>query len=223
MRQITMYVMFGLLAVAMFVLATTYFTLSRPWVYAVVAVPIYVSICIMGLVRRGVEDARLKGMYNPKTQSWAFLFGDSLVLPAAMLFIALGREGSVLPAFADSGKWLFAAGLIGLVLGNGFHMWEVDSYRKQDAMDALDAPTKIWHDYVVYPVLVGTIVWAGWPLLVADWQGLWAFFSLWTWLALASVGIWIVLGVVLDGKRGLRVYDMHPAWDKTHFRISYSE
>ena len=222
MRQITMYVMFGITAVAMFVIATSLYGWSQPWLYAVALVPLVVSIYGMLAVRAVVEETLPNGMYNPKTQSWAFLFGDSLVLPAAMLFIALGREGSVLPAFADSGKWLFAAGLIGLVLGNGFHMWEVDSYRKQDAMDALDAPTKIWHDYVVYPVLVGTIVWAGVPLLVADWQGLWVFFGPWTWLALASIGIWFALGA-LDGKRGLRVYNMHPAWDKTHFRVRQPE
>lgn len=218
-----MYVMFGLLAVAMFVIATSLYGWSRPWLYAVALVPVIVSIYGMLAVRAVVEETLPNGMFNPKTQSWAFLFGDGIFLPAAMLFIALGREGSALPTFADSSMWLVNAGVIGLLAGNIFHIMEVSNYRKQDAMDALDAPTKIWHDYVVYPVLVGTIVWAGWPLLVADWQGLWAFFSLWTWLALASVGVWIVLGVVLDGKRGLRVYDMHPAWDKTHFRIRYSE
>lgn len=217
-----MYVMFGLLAVAMFVIATSLYSWLRPWIYAVALTPIVVSIYGMALVRYGVEETPLNGMYSPKTQSWAFLFGDSIFLPAAMLFIALGWDEAYLPPFADSGKWLLAAAMIGFVVGNSFNVMEVSAYHKQDAMDALYSPTKIWHDYVVYPVLVGTIVWAGVPLLVADWQGLWVFFGPWTWLALASIGIWFALGA-LDGKRGLRVYNMHPAWDKTHFRVRQPE
>ncbi len=207
-----MYVVFALVAVVLYVIGVELFWEPTSWVFLVVLAPIVVSLFGMVFIRLVVEDIPLSGMFNPKMQSWAFLFGDGIALPLALLFIVLARGGQNVPGSGSLG-WYFTAAIVGLAGGAGFHVMETDAYRKQDAALALESPTKSWHDFVVYPVLLGLIVWGGGPLLLPS---AWDF---WTILAIAALLVWVTLGVKYDAKRKPRPYDMHPAWDPVKFAV----
>lgn len=210
-KQYVLYSTFAIFVMLFYVIGTQLLRGYQPWVPALV--PIIVSIVGMAVIRWVVEQSRLNGMFNPRTQSWAFMFGDLFSLPVAMFCIAVARDKAELGSWADAPWWYLVAALCGLAAGVAFHAMDIQEYRSQGAELALESPTKIWHDFVVYPVLFGVLLWAGVPLL---WSWPW---STWTMLAIAAIASWLVFGVVSDGNRGLSAYDMHPGWCKKHFRV----
>lgn len=214
--QYFMYAGFAFMMVVMFGIGTELFKGFPAFVPAIL--PIVVSIVGMPAIRLVVEGTGMNGMFNPKTQSWAFMFGDLLSLPVALFCVAMAREKTELSSWTVAPWWYVIAALIGIAAGSVFHfVMDTRAYRKQHAERALVSPTKIWHDFVVYPVLFGVLIWAGAPLLLSSPQD----WSVWTWAALAAIVSWFVLGMVCDGKRQPRAYDMHPAWSTRQFAVAY--
>ena len=186
---------------------TVYFGMrGNPWVGLA---PIMVSI-IGGLTLRiTMEYGEPSGIFDPRTQSWAFLFGDSLFLPfalwaASQSWVWLGRrEGQ----WYQTWWWLcvaLAAGIAAMVV---FHfILDAPDYVRAGHADLLLSPTKQWHDFVTYPSLAAALVYLGIPAIKEDFwgNGKWA---------LGGALVWLLLGVVGDGM----IHHVDPA--KLHPRV----
>jgi hypothetical protein len=206
--QQTMLCIRGLLAAAVLYLVGVWLVIEDQ-VWAMFAFPIVVSPLAAYVVRRWIEEVPTSGMFALKTQSKAFVIGDAVVLPFAFMFATIGWQRTEL---AEHMWVLGAVLLIGFVVAIGFRLFDRSRYQKTARTKlAFHSPTKLWHDFVIYPVLFGVMIWAGVPLLI-EW-------SMWTWLTLASIAIWFLLGLV-DAMNQPNPEDQHPAWNPKEFRAA---
>ena len=159
-------------------------------------------------------------VFSLRTQAWSFIFGDILLLPAAFAVAAnkwsqtnaIDRE---LPAWG----WLLCL-VIGAAAGLGFHFkMDKPAFIKAGYGLSLNSPTKLLHDFVTYSVLFGGLLYVFVPLVVTvrswdSWQWHW---DSHVFTILVLVGIWLVLGAVLDGnlrqKRQSKIPWGHPRYD----------
>ncbi len=168
------------------------------WVFMI---PIVISPIMMVVVRLALEPGF--PLFEGK-QSLAYLVGDSAALPLALWATAMswriiGQEDG----FHLRWWWLLVAIAAGVLITYGWHTFmDAPAYIKADAVDRLGAPTKLWHDYVVYPSLATLLVWGGVPAVFKDFGG----YGRWV---LAGGVLWGCLGI-LDGFRGLDPRHMHP-------------
>ena len=209
-KQALMYVMFGVAALLAYAVGVALIVSPRSATWLLLTLPIVVSPGAMALLRLKVERVPLDTAASPRTQSWAFMFGDSIFLPTALFAIGMGHH-HVPAGFFTGWLWTLLALVIGAGAGLGFHVMDSGGYRSTGAADALVAPTKIWHDFVVYPVLFGLLLMGGVPMLLPN------AWSPWTIVALTGILGWLVLGLVCDQKRSLNPLDMHPRWDARGF------
>lgn len=178
-----------------------------------------------------LEGRSLGSVLNPRTQSWAFLFGDFIFLPLAAALLALAWGYIVMPDLRDTRwiAWIAGSTLLGLAAGAAFHWMDAKTYRAHGAGLALDSPTKLAHDFVSYPVLFGGLFCVGVPLLMkiaaacirvtfADGSfGVQPAMALQVGLALGAVALWGLMGW-FDVKNGLDPKNLHPAWSVSEFR-----
>lgn len=149
---------------------------------------------------------------NPKNQSWAFEFGDPFCIAPALVITALAwrdipRDES---HFYEQWWWMLTSAAVGLLFGLTFYVVDGAKYRKADVTKALKSPSKICHDLVVYPILSGTLVYGGVPLLFErSWH---------TWWVLGLFVAWLLLAVC-DGVRNPDPRWLHPRWDVANFRM----
>lgn len=164
-------------------------------------IPIIISPVMMVVVRLALEP---KFPLLEGKQSLAYLVGDSAALPlalwaTAMSWRVIGQEDG----FHQRWWWLLVAIAAGVLITYGWHTFlDLPGYVKAGATDRLGAPTKLWHDYVVYPSLATLLVWGGVPAIFKDFGG----YGRWV---LTGFALWAGLGA-LDGVRGLDPRHMHP-------------
>jgi len=206
-----------LICTSVFFQAVASFATSHWWVAPLVGLA--ASPGIMALLRYTLERGTPPGMFNPKTQSWAFLFGDLLFLPFALAMLALGAAHVQLEASGwvsyESGGWQRLCFWIGLAAGFVFNRFDAANYSNEGSLGAIFSPTKLAHDFIAYPVLVGSLLFLAGPLvreIGSDASGI-AYLG----LALAGALGWVGMAV-RDMVHPPRPYDLHPAWDRDAYR-----
>ena len=207
--QLAMYVGFALSAAAMYVIAVAMLFEPTPFV---ALIPLVVSLMGAAFVRWSLEYSAMNDMFDLKTQSWAFIVGDGVALPIAMLMIGFARSEVVIIGFWAQWQWFAVAAAIGLVGGILFRLIDRPRYLNASAGLTLASPTKVWHDFVTYPVLLSVVVWAGVPLLTPEY---------WVWpTAVAIVALigWAGLGA-RDAVRQPSPLAQHPEWDARKFSV----
>lgn len=160
----------------------------------------------MQLIRKYFEGGKPAIGFDPRVDSWAYLFGDFLILPFSMGMAA--RD-------AQNVDWLFDWRFITAVIIGGcafsalFRWYDSGNYIKDGHRDRLYSPTKLWHDFVVYPVVAGCYLWVTIPALTAN--------SVGGWVSLGGIILFFALGGA-DYVRGLRPERMHPRVQDTAFK-----
>lgn len=145
---------------------------------------------------------------NFQTGSWSLMIGDTFVLTTAAAVAALSWRKAPVKSPRIAVWWVVLCAFIGLAAGIGFHLLDGVGYRAVGAEALLNSPTKLFHDFVSYPVLFGGLLCVGLPVLRRkSWH---------RWVLLGCIAAWAVL-VGLDISRGLNPFDLHPAWDADSF------
>lgn len=177
-------------------------------VFAVVA--IYVASPIAMLCRAVFHERRsFREVFDLKIGSWAFLIGDTTVLPLASVFIVFGWYEVASVESAQSMSVFLGCFGVGVLVGGLFHAIDGIGYRSAGAQEALSSPTKITHDFCAYPVLLGGLLYGAIPI-VQDW-------GWYSWAALGCVAVWLLL-CVRDLYVGLDPKKLHPRWNKRLFK-----
>ena len=161
------------------------------WWFALL--PIIISPLSMALLRKlGEPKMTVAQMFNPATQSWAFLFGDAIFLPIAFFGAALSwrtLRGSWF-AYFNSLWWIGVAALAGFVAQYVFHnVLNAPTYERLGLASLLESPTSVWHDRVVYFTLVMLFVMICVPAAIHDihgWGGKLVIIGLVGWLAMVA-------------------------------------
>lgn len=150
------------------------------------------------------EGRSLKKAIDLKTQSWAFLLGD-VGLAIGLMFGTIAWQALPAGGFWTSWVWLVACLLFGLTAGVVFHVWDRNNYRKAGAIAHADAPSKIVHDLLVYPYLVGILHFVWVPLLfngMPHWGA---------WVLTSMVAVWAIL-MIRDNVVGMNPHELHPPY-----------
>lgn len=190
----------GLLA---YVAAYALGTAGNPLVFLM---PIIISPVCMLIIRVTMERGRPAGILSPKTQSWSFLFGDSIALPFAFAMSALGWESLNEGAWYAT-SWWYALGIVaGFAVACFWHFrLEVPAYTKMGHADRLKGYTKLWHDFPVYGAISGSLLFLGVPVLIHDFTG-------YGWLALLGLLLWGGFAACDATFRRLDPANLHPTF-----------
>lgn len=94
-------------------------------------------------------------MWLPGQHSAVFFWGDSVLMPLMAVSLAVMRrtwrsqqaDTSTVP-LADTLAWRVGVGAIAIAVAVGYHVNELSTW----TIDELNAPSKLWHDWFVYPV-----------------------------------------------------------------------
>lgn len=145
-------------------------------------------------------------------QSWAYVFGDAFLLPASLMATTViwQDQSQQMPHWVRSQWWFVAMATVTIVLSVALNVADTVRYRKYDATRALDNPGKVYHNWVVVPVLIGTLLITAVPVLFVEW-------SVWTAVVLSGVILWIVLVVVDDKLRFVNPHWQYRLWDAQRF------
>lgn len=184
----------------------------------------------MFFVAGGIEGRRLSELFDIRTQSWAFLLGDTVFLPfmAAMLALAWRQISlrqnpasgiwykPVLPPekkpWYTTSAWRVSAGAIGLAAGVVFHLVDMANYTDL----AANSPAKLMHDYGAYPTLWGGLWFGLWPALYRRPSRKWALVALVGW------SLWLAAGIADNTVHHLDGRNLHVQFDwDTHLIIPY--
>ncbi len=175
------------------------------------------SPVLIVFIRVVLEPDMLAATYNPRTQSWAALFGDVIFLPLAAGLGALSwRKLRKVPAWATSWWWTVLCAGLGLSAGAWFHYNEIAVYRQAGAGLALNSPSKWAHDFVSYPTLFGGLLCVLAPPLFSRLATKAARKT--ALLSFAMLLVWASL-VAADAQRTppLNPRDLHPGWSVVKF------
>lgn len=180
---------------------------------ALVLVALAASPLLLLALRVTLECGKPPGLFDPSRASWAFLFGDVLWLPLAMAACAYGQRNLPEQGWFRDWWWLPLCILLGIGAGLAFHfLMDQPAYVQAGWGQALYSPTKVAHDFVSYPLLLGALAWLGVPVLVHDFR--------WTGaIALVGVLLWGAMDA-RDATRPPRPQELHPQWDATEFRVN---
>ena len=199
----------GFLAVSVVIAAVALTTIHR--VHARGPVPTYLAA--LGISWIPVQAiaflAEGRRMWLPGQHSAVFFWGDSVALPLTAVALCLMRRewvrqnpASLSGPFADSRLWRGVAVVLAVGVSLVYHWTQVVSWETS----ALHAPSKVWHDVVVYPVFlyflgsqlpfVWQVRWRSRPRLVV-------------YASAAAFGAvaWVLLGHVYDPAQ---VHDRRP-------------
>jgi hypothetical protein len=135
---------------------------------------------------------------------WSVVFGDGLVLPAAVYVAAKSAPAWYEESLATNPWWIRFCLLVGLAAGFGFHQFDGSGYRKAGFGALVPSLTKDWHDMAVYSIFVGMLLYVLVFILKFD--------RPYRWMFLALLGVQLVL-MAIDANRGLNPPDMHSACD----------
>ena len=188
-------------------------------IYTVIIILMY-SVVMVAIVLREMGDLPGSTIYklrrrhfDPKQQSWAYMFGDSLALPWAGLFAAL--VGKAMPPTWFIGlEWVSVSAAFGAAASALFHTLDARAYRSGGFDLEVYARSKRWLDFATYFGLFGGFVYLGWPLV---WGGLFHDLApqekLDVWLMLFGLAVWFGLAVC-DAVRKPSPAFMHPPGKK---------
>lgn len=177
----------------------------------------FTSPVIMLVMRIVFEKGKPKGLFHPSTQSWMFLFGDTIFLPFAFGAAAFGwrKLDTSGGQWYTTWWWMLVSAGVGVIAGMLFHRADITNYTRQGMELALSSPTKWAHDFVAYPVLFGGLLALGVPVIFSS--------------LLKPYGILILVGIVLWGLMGVRdaglilsplkAVNLHPKWDRFWFHV----
>ncbi len=176
-----------------------------------------VSPVMMVLLRRIFEGAVQRSFFEPKTMSWSFVVGDFIVLPSVFWFAGRGWQGITLTD-GENGMMKVVAIVVGILAIVGFRSLDGARYRAVGWESALKSPTKVWHDFVVMPVVVALLFWLLVPQVVLqltdgdriDGPGNMA-------IALLLLAGFVVL-VAMDGMNQPDPTRQHYRWDPKRFK-----
>ena len=198
------------IAVVLFFL-TAHFVANGNKLFAVILV-LAASPVAMAATRLAFEpNASVKKMFDPALQSWQFIFGD--ILGLTLMFYALAWAWSGIDraptAWYSQWWWYVLSALVGLAAGNGFHSLDAAGYAKQNASSALLSPTKLCHDYLTFPVILGAATFLVVPLLIG-WLGSTPISGAAMATVLVGFVIWAGFGVLDATVHYPKASDMHP-------------
>ncbi|MDB5186691.1 MAG: hypothetical protein JWM07_163 [Candidatus Saccharibacteria bacterium] len=188
------------------------------WVASPIIFPILAFMLEAGRVEDGGRGTSLrevvKNVFDTKIQAKSFVYGDTIILPFAF-FIAADKWSQMSFKGELMIGWFIAGWIVGIAAGFGFHfIIDKPGYKKLGHIASLDSPTKLFHDFVTYPVLFGGLFYAFFPLLFAT--GL----NLHTILILAAVAFWGYLGIKVDGGNAKELVPWgHPHYDWKEYGI----
>ena len=132
------------------------------------------------------------GVFHPRKQSLAFVFGDTIFLPLAYGMLALEvRHASY--SFDLSATWIWSWFAVGVLVGILFHTADSVVYAKSGYAVEARSYGKILHDLFIYPALLGAMLIAGVGVLH---QSSWSWPSAYFWVAVACCAVWLVLGSI---------------------------
>ncbi|MEO5949996.1 MAG: hypothetical protein ABIQ04_00960 [Candidatus Saccharimonadales bacterium] len=173
------------------------------------------SPVLLAAVRLSLEREFDAKLISPKTQAWSFLFGDTISLPIVAGALALGWRSMPIASRWYSPIWTIVSAALGICAGLAFHLMAVGETRAANAALSINAPTKLAHDFVAYPVIFGGLACIGVPVVAcAISQGLWPWHLI---LAIAGVLSWV--GLVVHDVQGLDPKELHPQWSTSQFRV----
>lgn len=144
---------FGLLCVAAATLAFAYL----PRVYERPLPQVWLAALLISWVPVQALAFAFEGrrMWLPGEHSAVFFWGDSVLLPLVAVCLALMRrawhrqhaDGGEVP-LADTRAWRIAVGAIAIAIAVAYRANEAWTWTQAE----LSAPSKLWHDWFVYPV-----------------------------------------------------------------------
>jgi hypothetical protein len=207
-----------ILDVLLYLWLTSAITGGDPWMAAFVclmASPIlflglayFLETSSTGHGRGSSFGAAFKSVFSYKKQAWSFIIGDIFLLPAAA-WIAAHKWSQIADRSELTWSWWTLSLLLGGIAGAAFHfLLDTPGYTQRGFASSLDSPTKLFHDFVSYPVLFGGLLYAFIPLVGATWVN-WH-----TILIVLLVAGWAVLGVKFDSDRAETLVPWgHPPFD----------
>lgn len=179
-------------------------TLGTQGMVKVALIPIIISPLMMLIVRIGWENGKPDGLLDPRTQSWAFLFGDTIMLPIALGAAAYSWRSLPAEGWHRSTWWFWLSVAVGVVFALVFHfVLNAPNYVKAGNGDMMGSPTSIWHDVVVYLSLATLLVFLGAPAVVMNFTGT-------GWIVVAGVVGWLAFGAADATIHPLEQTDLHP-------------
>lgn len=198
-----------------YVLLTTAMWQGQPWlaalwVWLASLVPVY---CVAAFIeRRPIKITEFS------SQSWAFLFGDIIVLP--LMAMALAKAWQYMPAMHTSAWWqswvwrVFCLAM-GVGAGTAFHLMDRVNYEPL----AWNSPSKLTHEFCAFVVLFGGLLFGLIPAALSANAGS-------GWYVVAAVVCllaWVALGVADNTVHHLDGRNLHVLFDWLGFRsIPYS-
>lgn len=109
-----------------------------------------------------VLEHRTGMLLDPWNQYKAFYWGDSICLPGIVLMIwCMGWYMPMGKNLTHKNWWHAACFAGGLAYGVAFHFWEASTHFYTYGQD--NSPTKLYHDFVVFPLYIYITFSAGWP------------------------------------------------------------
>lgn len=156
----------------------------------------------------------LGSVFSHEKQAWSFIYGDLILLPLAFS-AAADKWSQVSDRSGLTPVWWLVCLALGCVAGASFH-YKLDKpgYTKLGYVASLNSPTKLFHDFVSYPVLFGGLLFVYGPLVIATWV------NIHTIVILGLVGAWFYLGAKLDSDRAKDLVPWgHPPFDMKEMRI----
>lgn len=203
-RSIATAVFFGLAVVFTLVLAALASHNHPFWVFVVAAIDSPGLVIFVAWFAEGTPVSR---SYNLKVGSWAFLVGD-WGLAAVLAFLTAARHHTAhLPAWSSKPWWLLACFGLGLAVAYAFrNVIDKGSWAVQNTLDRRDAPSKLDHDWCVYPSLVALLIYLAMPLVLSH-----GWHSVWFILAVIAAVVWMA-GVAHDSA-GLDTWQLHALYN----------
>lgn len=183
--------------------------LGNDGAWTVGLVPIVISPLMMAVWRLVLEPTMtVSQMFNPHTQSWAFLFGDLIFLPIALGAAAVASKNGGGGFFTSRG-WIVISISFGTFLAVAYRfVVNTPGYSGADASRMM-SPTSLWHDIVVYTVCATLLVYLGIPALSTDFTGAGK-------IALLAFIVWCVLGILDATVHRPAPENLHPLKEETY-------
>lgn len=167
------------------------------------------SYAVMYDYRKSYEGPNAPPLFDHKLCSWAFMYGDTVVVPIGAVFAVHGMQSPDVAAWKSSILWIVFSFAVGLFIGWCFHQLDGKNYEEDGNEVMLKSPTKLAHDFVAYPVIFGGAVFVTVPMLLH--------YSEYTKGVLISLAVWLFLGGC-DIYRKLKRKNLHVGWDPEEFR-----